>query len=334
MTFHTSDKVLHLADLRCSWSGLPRNFSIPNLMHADRMPLLTALNAQSPCLLLHSDSAVLSYTCVSRVNSGLLLSPPAFLQPINTDEQAGSLKMLLEFAHKESSQSGLLGTHVLLTEESSSENTNIRSVLKLTGYQESAWLSDWRLNDCLPLPCPSDSDGPFITAHSATMILQNHSLKQQLKDLLRTILADSTDLSALPIPSPDDLIENWMSSNSFLILYQHPHGAPLGICCVNQELPSDAPGVLNPDIRISYLGVHPANRNTGIASRLIQEICRQIPQLSRLATINSPDSEHIAPDTHNTGISVHVDRSNLPAIRLYQKSGFQLQSTMDLWSRS
>lgn len=296
------------------------------------MPLLDALNAQSPCLLLHSDSAVLGYSCVSRVNSGLLLSPPAFLQPITPDEQAGSIRMLLEFAHKESSQSGLLGTHVLVTEESSSENTNVRSVLKLTGYQETAWLSDWRLSDCLPVPCSSGIYGPFITAHSATVILQNRSLKQQLRELLQTILSDSTDLCALPIPLPDDLIENWMSSNSFLILFQHPHGTPLGICCVNRELPSGAPGPPNPDLRISYLGVHPANRKTGIASRLIREICQQIPLISQLATRNSPASDHMAPDTRNTGISVHVDLSNLPAIRLYQKSGFQLQSTMDLWS--
>jgi ribosomal protein S18 acetylase RimI-like enzyme len=295
------------------------------------LPLLDALNAQSPCLLLHSDSAVLGYACVSRVNSRLLLSPPVFLQPFSPDQQAGSLRMLLEFACEQSSQNGLLGTLVLLAEKSASENPDVRSTLKLAGYQETALLSDWYVECCLDLPCSSDNYRQFITGDAAPVILQNHSLKQQLRELLRTILSDSTDLSALPTPSPDDLIENWMSSNSFLILYHTRHGAPIGICCIDRELPSDEPGPPNSGIRISYLGVHPANRKTGVASRLIQEICQQIPLMSRLTT--TQESIQVSPGTHYIGISVHVDQSNLPAIRLYQKSGFQLQSTMELWSR-
>jgi ribosomal protein S18 acetylase RimI-like enzyme len=302
-------------------------------MHAGQIPLLQALNAQSPCLLLHSGSALLGYACVSKMNSSLLLSPPVLLQPLHSDQQAGVLRLLLTFAHEESSRCGLLGPHVLLTEESSSENIDVRSVLKLAGFQETTRLSDWRLEYCPRPPCPSDSTRQFIFRNSARVILQNHSLKQQLHELLRTILSDSSDLAALPTPSPDDLIQNWMSSDAFLILYRHPHGAPQGICCINRELPSNAPGLPHSDIRISYLGVHPASRQTGIATRLIQEVCQQIPLISQPATTNGSAPELLAPDAHNTILSVYVDRSNLPAIRLYQKSGFQLQSTMELWSR-
>jgi len=303
-------------------------------MHARSLPLSDAITSESPCLLLHSDSAVLGYACVSRVNSSLLLSPPVFLQTLTPDKQVGSVRMLLAYAEKEAFLYGLRGTYVLLADESFSGESDVRNVLRPVGYHETACLSDWRLDYCLQSAPPSENNSPFITGLSETMILQNRPMKQKLRELLRTILSDSTDLSALPTPSPDDLVENWISRNSFVVLYHTPGGIPVGLCCVDPESSSERRSPPIPAVRINYLGVHPANRRAGIASRLIREICQQLSLVIRLADTHSQRPEQLAPDAMNVEISVHVDQSNLPAIQLYRKSGFQLQSTMELWSRN
>jgi ribosomal protein S18 acetylase RimI-like enzyme len=239
-------------------------------------------------------------------------------------------RLIVRHARDSVSRLGVNQLEILLPDEEYPGIPHLCRSLTRSGFTLHARISHWKRRPTRP----SSLTVPAPQIHSLTAEILQHQTghRDELTSLLQQVLQNSSDLTNIDSPNPADLIAEWIEEHATLLVEYNTHGTPRGLCCCISRQANKRYGIPN-SVEIRYLGVHPEYRRQGIGHRLINAAVHFAftGKTTQLPPNISPNNNTPRQFPKATEINICVDEHNLPAISLYQKTGFIRDRKLQLW---
>lgn len=255
--------------------------------------------------------------------SVLALTTPVVLGQPPLEEVADTLTALLRAAIEIARRQGCQSLRCLMPPFDTPADDFTRALREALSQQEfarRAEIGEWGCEYSQPpdVELCQNGDGPGIRCERlAGDQLRDDRTHGEIQRVLERILLASSELPNLPRPVASDMMDQWLSHGTQLMLLRA--GSQLVGLCAYDVTPK-TPIVGSPDGQLSvwlqYIGVVREFRKQRCACRMIDAVIRDFLQSGRPIVM-----------------SVTADRANAAAVRLYESLGFQLKSAHEVWTR-
>ncbi len=265
----------------------------------------------------------------------LVLSEPVFVSDTATEVYAAWFRQMLSAVIDHAKQHGFSQIRFLEWESLLDATPWIARELALAQFSAPASIVGWRTTaeQCLlrapPLATVRLStadlhvsagapDNPAAKLSPAAPWSTNASPAQQryqeIAEALDHILQNTDDLTGLPGPHSNELLQKW-GSQECTVLVAEDETRVVGLCAFAFKPPFA--GDPAPSGQIEYLGVRKEMKRQGIASQMLAYLCRGVSRGS----------------DETIQITAFADETNYPANSFYRQCGFEPLCRGKLWCR-